>query len=231
MLERTIELKRNSFFVFTLRFLPIIFWGGVVALWAYDAFSSDVSKWVCFFVFVIAVYFGVNDLINNNKSIRFSDSGISILKYKRKELVVEKFYTASDFINIECNEIFKNVYLTFNSAGSVKRCELLKYNSAHMLGADKFFMIKAEMCRYFPSVAHECIDDEVKSYIDSGIVSEFVKNKTETGRCQATVLFVVELVFAIIPLGLSLLAFAWVIVKLIYHFLLGVVFVLDKLKI
>ena len=231
MLERRIELKRNPFFVFVLRFLPIIFWGGMVAIWAYSAFSSDISKWVCFFFFVLAVCFGLNDLKNNNRIISFSESGVSILKRKGKEFVVEKFYTASDFLNVECNECFKNVYLTVNVGDKIKRYELLKYNSAHMLGADKFFMVKAEMCRYFPSVALECIDDEVKSYLESGILSEFVNNKTEMGRCQAAILFVAELVFAAIPLGLSLLAFSWVIVKIVYHFLLGILFVLDTLKI
>lgn len=231
MLERRIELKRNPFFVFVLKFLPIVFWGGIVAIWAYSAFSSDISKWVCFFFFVLAICLGLNDLRNNNRIISFSESGISILKHKRNEYVVEKFYSVSEFIHVECSEPFKNVYLTTSTADNIKRYELLKYNSAHMLGADKFFMVKAEMCRYFPSVAHECIDDEVKKYLESGILSEFVNNKTEMGRSQAAVLFVAELVFAAIPLGLSLLAFSWVIVKIVYHFLLGIIFILDKFKI
>ena len=230
MLERTIALKRNPFFVFTLRFLPIIFWGGMFSIWTYYAFSSDISKWSCFFFFVIAICFGINDLRNNNKSIRFSETGISILRNKGKELIVEKFYPAVEFVKIDCNETFKNVYLTLNTEKSFKRYELLKYNSAHMLGADKFFMVKAEMCRYFPSFAHECIDDEVKAYLETGNLSEFIKNKIEIARCQAAVLFVAELVFTAIPLGLCLLAFSWVIVKFVYHFLLIVVWVLDKLK-
>ena len=65
-----------------------------------------------------------------------------------------------------------------------------------------------------------------------GVITEMaVKNKTETGKYQASILFVVELIFAAIPLGLSVIALAWVTVTIAYHFLLGVVFILDKLKI
>lgn len=231
MLERKIELKRNPFLVFSLRFLPIIFWGGFLVIWSYDAFNIGVSKSISFFFLIVAICFGVNDLKNNNKVIKFSESGVSILKYKKKELVVEKFYPVSEFININCNERFKNVYLTVDTGKSLKRYELLKYNSAHMLGADKYFMVKAELCRYFPAVAHECIDNEVKDYIENGHLSEFVKSKVEMGRCQAIVLFIAELVFSLIPLSLSLLSFAWVIAKLIYHGLLFLVFILDKFKI
>ena len=100
-----------------------------------------------------------------------------------------------------------------------------------MLGADKFFIVKAELCRYFPSLAHEYIDDEVKSYIETGNLSEFVKSKVEKAKSGAIVLFVAELIFSAVPLGLCLISLAWVVVKMIYHFLLGVVFILDKFKI
>ena len=228
MLERNIELKRNSFLVFTLRFLPIIFWGGLIVIWAYNSFSSDISKWLSFFSFVIALLFALNDLKNNGKCLKFSESGISFCRRKKNELVVEKFLSVDDIMIIKCEERFKNIYITLKNT---TRYELLKYNSAHMLGADKFFMVKAELCRYFPSLAHEYIDDEVKSYIEELKISEFVKNKTETGRYQAVILFVIELIFAAIPLGLSIIATAWVVVKIIYHLLLGVIFILDKLKV
>ena len=71
----------------------------------------------------------------------------------------------------------------------------------------------------------------MKSYLETGNLSEFVKSKVEMGKSTAVVLFVAELIFSAIPLGLSLIALAWVIVKIIYHFLLGVIFVLGKLKI
>ena len=228
MLERTIELKRNPFFVFTLRFLPIIFWGGVISLWAYDAFSSDVSKLLCSFSFLFALVFALVDLKNNRRYLKFSESGVSVCVYKKGEFVVEKFLPANEMMLIKCNEHFKNIHITLSDT---TRYELLKYNSAHMLGADKFFMVKAEMCRFFPSLAHEYIDDEVKSYLETGNLSEFVKSKVEMGKSTAVVLFVAELIFSAIPLGLSLIALAWVIVKIIYHFLLGVIFVLGKLKV
>ena len=100
-----------------------------------------------------------------------------------------------------------------------------------MLGADKFFIVKAELCRYFPRIAHEYLDDEVKSYIELGTLNEFIRHKAETGRYQAIILFIAEVIFAAIPFGLSIIATAWVVVKIIYHILLGVVLILDKFKI
>ncbi len=227
MLERIIELKRNPFFVFTLRFLPIIFLGGIVSLWAYDSFNSDVSKWLCFLSFLLALIFSLIDIKNNRKYIKFSESGISVCCYKKDELVVEKFLSASEMVTIKCCERFKNIYITLENK---TRYELLKYNSAHMLGADKFFTVKAELCRYFPGLAHEYIDDEVKSYLETGSLSEFIKSKVEKGRSAAVVLFVTERVFAAIPLGLCAIAVAWVFVKLVYYFLLAVMFIIDSLK-
>ena len=228
MLDRIIELRRNPFFVFALRFLPIVFWGGIIALWAYNSFNSDVSKWLCFLSFLLALIFSLIDIKNNRKYLKFSESGISVCCYKKNELVVEKFLPVSEINAIKCSERFKNVYVTLENK---TRHELLKYNSAHMLGADKFFIVKAELCRYFPSLAHEYIDDEVKSYIETGNLSEFVKSKVEKAKSGAIVLFVAELIFSAVPLGLCLISLAWVVVKMIYHFLLGVVFILDKLKI
>lgn len=227
MLERTIELKRNSFFVFMLRFLPIIFWSGIIVVWAYDAFNSDVSKCLSFVSFVIALFFALKDLKNNRRWLSFSEKGISVGVLKGGKFLVEKNLPVEDIMFIKCEERFKNVYITMKDAN---RYELLEYNSAHMLGADKFFFVKAELCRFFPSVAHECIDDEVKAYIEAGTISEFLKNKVETARAQASVLFFVELVFAAIPLGLSLLAIAWVVVKIIYHIMLAVLYFLDGFK-
>jgi hypothetical protein len=227
MLERIIELKRNSFFVFMLRFLPIIFWGGVVSVWAYNAFSSDISKCLSFISFVIALLFGLKDLKNNRKCLSISENGISIGILKKGKLVIEKFLPAEDIMFVKCDERLKNIYVTMKD---VKRYELLKYNSAHMLGADKFFFVKAELCRFFPSFAHECIDDEVKGYIEAGTISEFLKNKVETARAQAAVLFVAELVFAAIPLGLSVIAVAWVVVKIIYHLMLVILYFVEGLR-
>ena len=228
MLERTVELKRNPFLVFMLRFLPIIFWGGVIVLWAYNAFNSDVSKWLSFISFVVALIFALNDLKNNSKYLKFSESGISICHYKKGELIVQKFFAASDILGVKCGESFKNIQIILKGNA---RYELLKYNSAHMLGADKFFIVKAELCRYFPRIAHEYLDDEVKSYIELGTLNEFIRHKAETGRYQAIILFIAEVIFAAIPFGLSIIATAWVVVKIIYHILLGVVLILDKFKI
>lgn len=231
MLERNIELKRNPFLVFILRFLPIIFWGGVVSVWAYQSFSSDVSKLISFFSFIVALCFGLKDLTNNKRVIRFSNDKITVLRKlgKSSEKVI-KTILLDEIDDVVCDERFKSIKL-ISKKESQRGYELLEYNSAHMLGSKKFFMVKAELCRYLPSVAHEYINDEVKAYIESGSISEYVKNKTETGKYQASILFVVELIFAAIPLGLSVIALAWVTVTIAYHFLLGVVFILDKLKI
>ena len=227
MLERIIVLKRNSFFVFMLKFLPIIFLGGVVAIWAYNAFSSDISKCLSFISFVIALLFGLKDLKNNRKCLSISENGISIGVLKNGKLLVERILPAQDLITVLCDERFKKIYITMKDA---KRYELLKYNSAHMLGADKFFFVKAELCRFFPSIAHEYIDDEIRAYIDAGTISEFLKNKVEIVRAQATVLFVAELVFAAIPLGLSVISVAWVVVKIIYHLMLVILYFVEGLR-
>ena len=225
MLERTLELKRNSFFVFVLRVLPIIFWGGVVAIWAFRAFDSDVSKYLAFLFFVFSIVMGVLDLKNNSKSLKFSNDGISILKKKKGRLEVEKFIAVDQILDVECSEKSKKIVLVLEKG---VRFDLLKYNSATMLGAEKFFIVKAELCRYFPNKAHLYIDDGVKAYIESGVVSEFVKSKEQTGRAQAGVLLFAELVFAIVPLGIALLASAWVFVKLLYCLLSGIIFILDS---
>ena len=227
MLERIIVLKRNSFFVFMLKFLPIIFLGGIVAIWAYVSFTPDISKSLCFAFFVIALGYGLMDLKNNRKCLSISENGISIGIMKKGKLVIEKFLPAEDIMFVKCDERLKNIYVTMKD---VKRYELLKYNSAHMLGADKFFFAKAELCRFFPSIAHEYIDDEIRAYIDAGTISEFLKNKVEIARAQTAVLFVVELVFTAIPLGLSVISIAWVVVKIIYHFMLIILNFVEGLR-
>ena len=227
MLERIIVLKRNSFFVFMLKFLPIIFLGGIVAIWAYNSFDSDISKCLCFAFFVVALGAGLVDLKNNRRSLSFSEDGISVGVLKKGKLLVERFLPAQEIITVSCDERSKKIYITMKNA---KRYELLKYNSAHMLGADKFFFVKAELCRFFPSIAHEYIEDEVRAYIDAGTISEFLKNKVEVARAQAVVLFVAELIFAAIPLGLSVISIAWVMVKIIYHFMLIILYFVEGLR-
>lgn len=207
MISRKIELKRNSFFVFMLRVLPIIFWGGVLFLWAFRAFDSDVSRYLTFFSFLIAIIFGFRDLENNKRVISFSKDNISVFRKQKDGDKLIKTIEFGDVTEILCFENIKKVVLVLKNN---KRYNLLEYNSAHMLGADKFFMVKAELCRYFPSLAHEYICEDVKSYIESGLLSEFIMSKTQMGRIQAGVLFFAELIFTLIPLGLSFIATFWV---------------------
>ncbi len=219
MLERKINLKRNSCLLFLATFLPLVFWSGVIAIWAYFGFNSEISKWISFLGFVIAFVFSVRVVVKNKGCLAFSEDGISV-NGNEKILII-------DVKNIVCDDKSRRINLILQN---YERITLVNFSYVSQLGYGIYHKVKAELCRYYPEKTSHFEDVSIHNYIKTGLISDNVEREESFGRARLAMLLFFELVFTFIPLSLGIISTAWVFCKFLILLLQAFVLLLNIFK-
>ncbi len=224
MSEQKVFLRRNQFLIFVLNFLPFVLAGGVIAVWLFRTVLSDVSKIVCLIFFITALIVAFRKLKGNDKVLTFYDNTLYVCENKKLNPKVLKKISENDIRRIDCTDRPKRISVELVD-GSIY--ELLNYKNVPQLGEKSFFLTKAELCRCFPSKTVDIFDENCKTYIETNVLPEFIKNKEWFGNSTAVIFTFIEFILAVIPLGMSILAFFWVLLLIIKYIMMGVLEILN----
>lgn len=206
MLERDIELKRNRFFLFSFSFLTIILLGVIVFIWAFKGFGVVGFRIAEILTLIFAVGISLKHSCKFDKVITFNEKYIVISRKIFKKVVEEKRILADNIEKIIFEEKKNRISLYLYDEGLYS---LVDFSYLKDIGIEKFFLIKAELFRYYPEKAKSLKDDFVEKYINENMIPEYIRDLNFSGRCKVIIILIAEVVFAALPLVSCLISFAW----------------------
>lgn len=224
MEETKISLKRNSFILFTIEFLLIIIPGIIILAFIADKIPDVLSYLLTFVVFLISLAKGIFALKDNNEILIFSDNELTICKTKKKQLEVISKTNKNDIKNMIFNEKPKSVIFEMQDD---KKYSLFEFSAAPLMYNDLSFKIRATLCKYYPEKAQNLINEDIKEYLETGTIPEYIKKADSNGKAATIGYLVLLIILGIIPVVLALLSTAWLICELLMGILQGIVHILQ----
>lgn len=200
MAQRTVYLKRDGFLLFMLNALPIIIFGGICSAFLYH-YGREVAIIVDFIFFICAIINGLIALKDNNRMIVFANNNISVCNAAKGAPKVLKRWVYDEIQYFYCDPKSTKIIVEFSNG---KNYNVVDYSMTPMLGKAAYFTAKAELCRYYPNKVKNLRDSDVESYLQSGIITQNIKRQDESGKTGASVLFLLELILGLIPIGFGI---------------------------
>lgn len=209
MLERIIKLKRNMFILQLWVYFPLVILFCCGGCLIHYIGIDDWDKIFLAIGFVIQLIIAVKVFQSNDYFIKFSEKEIGLYKCRKSSPILLRSFAQDAIKNVVCNGKRKTIKVVmYNGLEEF----LLKFNFTDIIGEEAYFRIKAELCRYYPAKTQNIRDEYVVSYLENDdVIPEYIQSKQKVEVCQATVILFFELIFAIVPVGLTILSVAWAI--------------------
>jgi len=224
MLKRSIYLKRNVILLQLLVFFPLVFLAGIVAYMIHDLGLKNWDKIFLTVMFVFECLWAYRIYLENKLFIQFSDNEIQICKNSRKQMKVLKSFTVDAIKTVVCNDRRKEIKFLYHNCPEKT---FLKFKYSNLVGEELYFKVKSELCRYYPTKTVACRDEYIEKYLENDAIPEYIKSKSFSERCRTIVILFFEFIFAVVPIGLTILSVMWSILGIWIVILKGVIVVLN----
>lgn len=226
MEELNISLKRNSFMIFIVNSLPILFWGILInALVVYN-FSNQLSIVLSLIIFIVSIIAGIKALKGNKNCLVFSDNTLTVCEKKKNQLQVLAQYNIENIKKITICDKPKAVIIEDNNGIS---SILFQFSSIPLMYNELFLKICSALYKNFPDKIEEQPDENVKNYLETSRVPENIQ-KADTSAKFQTIFYVTFLIFvSSIPILLALLSAGWVICQILVFILKSIVSILTSI--
>lgn len=226
MEELNISLKRNSFMIFIVNSLPILFWGILInALVVYN-FSNQLSIVLSLIIFIVSVIAGIRALKGNKNCLVFSDNTLTVCEKKKNQLQVLGQYNTENIKKITiCDKPKAVIIEDINGVSSI----LFQFSSIPLMYNELFLKICSALYKNFPDKIEEQPDENVKNYLETSRVPENIQ-KADTSAKFQTIFYVTFLIIvSSIPILLALLSAGWVICQILVFILKSIVSILTSI--
>ena len=226
MLNRSIPLKRNIILIQLLIILPLVFLSGIIACLIHYIKLENWDKIFLsvMFVFQIALAFRIYSY--NTKYIKFTNNEIAEYKKGKEESKILNTYQIDAIKSIICNDKKKEIKFLYHNC---QEKYFLKFKYTNLIGEEVYFKVKSELCRYYPTKTVSIRDEYIEKYLETDILPEYIKSKAFAERCGAIILIFFEFIFAVIPIGLTILSVVWALLSIWVIFLQIFVWVVNLL--
>lgn len=224
MLNRIIYLKRNVFLLPLLVFFPMVFCAGIVAFLIHYLGFKSWDKIFLTVMFVIELLYFVRIYLENKKFIVFTDNEIQVCKKSKNDPNVLHSFKIEAIKSIVCNDKRKEIKFLYHNC---PERTFLRFKYSNLIGEEVYFNVKAELCRYYPTKTVACRDEYVEKYITEGVIPEYVQAKQFSEKCKVIIILFFEFIFAVIPIGLTILSVLWSMCGFWIVILKGVILLLN----
>lgn len=214
-MEVQYSLKRNSFMIFTIDFLKVIFFGILfIAIPLYKA-SYVASVTASAIVLFAAIIVGIMSLKDNNDYIVITDKTISLCKKKKNQFEVLKQFSEDNIKNIIISNELKAVVI---ESMNEELTTLFNFKSIKSMYNELFFKISASLYKNFPS-KFEDVNENINTFNETNVIPECIK-KADTSSKFQTIFYIIFLsVLSFLPLCLTLLSIGWIICQCVLFIL------------
>lgn len=214
-MEQKFALKENAFLGFLFRYAPIQIFGSIILTFLDKFIGIEIVNIILStLLFIGAIVWGLLPLKNTNRELLITNDAIVVMKYcKKRPKVLQHISTAQ----VKRLTKYENGDYLVELANDV---QTLSLTVAMNPTQEQIFNVDVAFEKVFGDRFDMQDKTEIKKYIDTGVLPEYIKDEDKTLKTNTYIGFASCIIFGIIPTILGVLSTLLAICRILL-FILG----------